>query len=217
MMKTMKFYLSLLFLLLPFMSWSQARLFDKYSEMKGVKSVYISKAMLEMNANLFTNDIYVGKTKNLNSVRLISTMDAKVKKDMSEDIRTLVKSSKYELLMKQKGTVSGSEFYVSRKGDKIKELIMVMDGAASFKFIYLEGDMTTEDVKRILLYQNSSSMNIRQMSGWENLQAWQSLDNLEDLKDLQGYFNSDEWKQFKKQMKDFDERFKNWDMEIYKQ
>lgn len=216
-MRTKKICLSALFLLFPFMLWSQAKLFDKYSDMKGVKSVYISKAMLEMNANLFTSDIYVGKTKNLNSVRLLSTMDAQVRKDMFEDIRSLVKSSKYELWMKQKGTVSGSEFYVSRKGDKIKEVIMIMDGAASLKFIYLEGDMTPEDVKRILLYQDSSSsINTIKMPRWEDLQALQAIDNIEDLKGVQKFFNSDDWKQFEKQMENFGEQFKDLDVGIYK-
>ena len=58
--------------------------------------------------------------------------------------------------MKQKGTTSGSEIYVNRKGSKIKELIMVMDGASSLKFVYMEGDMTTDDIKKLMLYQNTS-------------------------------------------------------------
>ena len=43
---------------------------------------------------------------------------------MRKDLRSLVQSSRYELLMKQKGTVSSSEFYMSRKG-KGEELIMM--------------------------------------------------------------------------------------------
>lgn len=43
--------------------------------MKGVSSVYISKAMIEMNPNLFTKDIYIGKVSGkLESVQIVSTM-----------------------------------------------------------------------------------------------------------------------------------------------
>ncbi len=34
---------------------------NTYNDMKGVSSVYISKAMIEMNPNLFTKDIYIRK------------------------------------------------------------------------------------------------------------------------------------------------------------
>lgn len=94
-------------------------------------------------------------------------MDNNVKKDLRKDLRSLVQSSKYELLMKQKGTVFSSEFYLSRKGDKVKELIMIIDGAAALKFVYLEGDMTLKDIQRIMMYQNTSwndgNVNIYQM------------------------------------------------------
>lgn len=78
-------------------------LFNKYNDMKGVSSVYISKAMMELNPNLFMKDLYIGKVaEHLNSVQVLSTHDNKVREEMAKDIRSLVQSSKYELLMKQK-------------------------------------------------------------------------------------------------------------------
>ena len=113
--------------------------------------------MIETNPNLFTKDVYIGKVSGqLNSVQVLSTMDNNVKKEMRKDLRSLVQSSRYELLMKQKGTVSSSEFYMSRKGEKVKELIMIVDGAATLKFVYLEGDMTLKDIQNIMMYQNTS-------------------------------------------------------------
>jgi hypothetical protein len=167
-MKTMKMILAGMLLLLPLLCQAQKNLFSKYGDMKGVSSVYISKVMIESNPNLFAKDIYIGKVSGqLYSVQILSTMDNNVKKDLRKDLRSLVQSSKYELLMKQKGTVSSSEFYLSRKGDKVKELIMIIDGAATLKFVYLEGDMTLKDIQRIMMYQNTSwndgNVNIYQM------------------------------------------------------
>ena len=125
-MKTMKFILVCVLLLSPLFCQAQKNLFNKYNDMKGVSSVYISKAMMELNPNLFMKDLYIGKVaEHLNSVQVLSTRDNKIREEMAKDI-------------------------------KIKELIMVMDGASSLKFVYMEGDMTTDDIKKLMLYQNTS-------------------------------------------------------------
>lgn len=156
-MKALRMILAVLLLVLPLYGRAQKNLFEKYGDMKEVSSVYISRAMIESNPNLFTKDVYIGKVSGqLNSVQVLSTMDDGVKTKMRKDLRSLVQSSKYELLMKQKGVVSNSEFYMYRKGDQVKELIMIMDNAATLKFVYLEGDMTLKDIQRIMMYQNTS-------------------------------------------------------------
>lgn len=209
-MKNIRLLLVSMLLIFPLLGQAQQELFKKYSDMKNVSSVYISKAMLDMNPSLFTEDIYIGKAASqLNSVQIISTMDNKIKPEILKDIRAQIKSSHYELLMKQKGTVSSSEFYVSRKGDKVKELVMVINGAASLKFVYLEGEMTTKDVQNILLYQNTGEYTVP--SRRFQLDALQAMDIQVpdiDLKDLQRTFNSDEWKKFLEDMKKLDKDLK---------
>lgn len=159
-MKTSKMILTGMLLILSLYCQAQKNLFNKYDDLKGVSSVYISKAMIESNPNLFTKDVYIGKVSGqLNSVQVLSTMDSNVKKELRKDLQSLVQSSKYELLMKQKGNVSSSEFYMSRKGDKVKELIMIMDGAATLKFVYLEGEMTLKDIQNIMMYQGGTGWN----------------------------------------------------------
>lgn len=209
-MKNFRMMLVCVLLVLPLLAQAQQELFKKYSDMKNVTSVYVSKAMLDMNPSLFTKDIYIGKAASqLNSVQIISTMDNKIKSEMLKDIRELIKSSRYELLMKQKGTVSSSEFYVNRKGDKVKELVMVINGAASLKFVYLEGEMTTKDVQNILLYQNSGEYTVPfKRFQLEDLQAMDTPVPDIDLKDLQRTFNSDEWKKFLEDMKKLDKELK---------
>jgi hypothetical protein len=93
-MKTMKIILAGVLLMLPLLCQAQKNLFNKYGDMKGVSSVYISKAMIETNPNLFTKDVYIGKVSGqLNSVQVLSTMDNNVKKEMRKDLRSLVQSS----------------------------------------------------------------------------------------------------------------------------
>lgn len=197
-MKLNKILLAGVLLMLPLFCQAQKNIFNTYNDMKGVSSVYISKAMIEMNPNLFTKDIYIGKVSGkLESVQIVSTMDNNIKKDLRKDLRTLVQSSKYELLMKQKGNVSSSEFYINRKGDKVKELIMIIDGAANLKFVYLEGEMTLKDIQNIMMYQNTSmneggnvyridgNIDLANASNWEDLKRLEGLQGLEGLKSLE--------------------------------
>lgn len=233
MMKSMKMKLVGLMLLVPLFCQAQKSLFNTYSDMKGVSSVYISKAMIEMNSNLFTKDVYIGKVSGkLDGVQIISTMDNNIKKNMRKDIQSLVHSSKYELLMKQKGIVSSSEFYVSRKGDKVRELIMVIDGAASLKFVYLEGEMTLKDIQNIMMYQNTSmngdyisndpfdSRDLACLKSLESLGSLGDLKDLDKLKELKKMgsinikMNSKDWKNFEKQMDVFGKQMEAWGEEF---
>ena len=205
-MKLNKILLAGVLLMLPLLCQAQKNIFNTYNDMKGVSSVYISKAMIEMNPNLFTKDIYIGKVSGkLESVQIVSTMDNNIKKDLRKDLRTLVQSSKYELLMKQKGNVSSSEFYINRKGDKVKELIMIIDGAANLKFVYLEGEMTLKDIQNIMMYQNTSMnaggnvyrivdgtldlADLGVLDGLKGLESLQGLENLKSLESLKGLKN----------------------------
>lgn len=171
--------------LLPLLCGAQSELFNKYGDMRSVSSVYISKAMIETNPNLFATDVYIGRVSGqLNSVQILSTKDSDLKKEMRKDLASLVQASKYELLMKQKGLVTKSEFYISRQGDKVKELIMIVDGPPVLKFVYLEGDMTLKDIQNIMKHQktgwNSGNMRIH-ISDID----WDGIDKLKD-RDWQG-------------------------------
>ena len=90
-MKLNKIFMAGVLLMLPCSARRRKNIFNTYNDMKGVSSVYISKAMIEMNPNLFTKDIYIGKVSGkLESVQIVSTMDNNIKKDLRKDLRTLV-------------------------------------------------------------------------------------------------------------------------------
>lgn len=138
-------------------SAQKCSVYNKYEEKEKVQSVFISKAMLEMQPNLYTNDVYIGKVAGqLDAVYVLTSLDDKVKKELRSDILDYIKKGKYEVLMKQKGMVSTSSFYVKRKGEKVQELIMYTDGTAKLTFVHLFGEMTSKDIQRITNYQKHS-------------------------------------------------------------
>lgn len=229
-MKNLRLYLALAAMLLPLCGWAQAKLFDKYSDMKDVKFVYISKAMLDMGPHYFT-DFYIGSAaKRLNAVHVLSTTNANVYKEMLKDIRNLLKQSRYELLLKQKGATSNAEFYTAKSNGRIKELaILSINEGKSLRFMHLEGNMSESDVKNILLYEGVGSIDTPQtvpywkdLLGWEGLADLGSLESLKDLgnlkcldslEELEKYMDGDAWKEFNKQMENLRESLKDLDVE----
>lgn len=194
-MKTNKIFLMAFALLLSLTATAQNNIFEKYSDMRNVSSVYISKTMIEMQPDLYTRDLYIGKVAGqLDAVYVISTRDNNIKKDLRKDIEQYVHKGKYELLMKQKGTVSKSSFYVRKRGDKVQELVMISDGAASLKFVILTGNLTLKDIQNITNYQNTSNLihlpadiyktNIAKLKDLKCLEGFKELKNLKDLEKL---------------------------------
>lgn len=156
-MKPIRLLLMGFALLLSVTAVAQNSIFEKYNEMRNVSSVYISKTMIDMQPDLYTKDLSIGKVAGqLDAVHILSTMDNNIKKDMRKDIEQYVK--KYELLMKQKGVVSQSSFYAKRKGEKVQELVMISDGAAKLKIVILSGNLTLKDIQNITSEKNTSEL-----------------------------------------------------------
>lgn len=149
--------ISLVLFVCSFVANAQSSVFNKYSEKSDVSSVYISKTMLAMQPNVYTKDVNIGKVAGqLEAVYIISTKDNTTKRGMRSDIEDFIRKGKYEVLMKQKGLVSSSSFYVKKKGDKVKELVMITDGTVKLSYIHLVGEMTLDDIQRITNSQNIS-------------------------------------------------------------
>lgn len=100
---------------------------------------------------------------------------------------------------------------------------MIVDGAATLKFVYLEGDMTLKDIQNIMMYQNTSwngnNVNIQLPDiNWAEIEklknrdwlgelkhsqelALKGLENVAKLKDnkyLKEQMDTDTWKRFEK-------------------
>ncbi|MFV0545450.1 MAG: DUF4252 domain-containing protein [Bacteroides sp.] len=221
-MRTNYFILTLIALMLALGAKAQNKLFDKYSDMRNVSSVYISKAMLSVQTEILTDDVNIGKVANeLEGIYIISTLDKAIKTELRKDIQKLISNGKYELLMKQKGTASNSAFYIQRKGEKIRELIMVMDGAASLRFIALVGNLSIKDIQNIT---KDESCNYNYNFPPINFEAYAvNIDDMNidlsglkaiDMKDFEGLMDSKSLKELKelqnikslKELKKFNEK-----------
>lgn len=147
----------LLLLLLSFSSIVLAennKMYDKYSEMKGVTSVYISKSMLQLisNFDMKFDGLDISKiSSKLTGIYILTTEDPAIASRMKKDTERVDNNKRYEPLMKVKDDESDVVFYTLPKNKEvIKEMIVLVNEKSEFVMIQLLGEMTLDDIRQII-------------------------------------------------------------------
>lgn len=129
---------------------AQNSLFDKFSEMDGVNSVYISKALLSMMSSVNSNGINIsGMANKLETVCILTSEKEETALLMKKETEYIRKSKRYEELMRIKDEESRISFYIKKEGEIIRELVMLVDEKSEFVIIQLLGAMELKDIQAI--------------------------------------------------------------------
>lgn len=125
-------------------------LFDKYTDMDNVTSVYISKAMFKMMPNIETAGLNIVNMKGkIESLQVISTERTDLAPKMKEDFSKLIGKGHEELMRVRDGKTKAT-FYANMNGDLVKDLIMLADTEEGFTVIQLLGNFTLQDIQEII-------------------------------------------------------------------
>lgn len=132
-------------------AFAQNKLIDKYADMDGVTSVFISKTMLQMMPNMKTEGLDIGGIAGkLESIVILTSEKASISNMMKGEIRNYASNKRYEELMRVREEGSHVTFYIKKKpNNKIGELVMFVDEKPEFVFIQITGDMTLQDIQNI--------------------------------------------------------------------
>lgn len=179
-MKNLKLKLGLiLWVFIPIMLAAQSpadELFDKYSEMDGFTSVYITQHMFGLFADIETEedeDGFVDLVKNLNCIKIVSVddespeMNAEV--NFYNEIMNDFPKANYEELMVVKKKGQDIKFLIRKEGKNIKELLMIAGGTDDNALISIQGDIDLKTISKL-----SKTMKIE---GMENLEEIENDDN----------------------------------------
>ena len=121
--------------ILPAFGFSQS-IFDKYEDMDNVGSVIVNKGMIDLFSKVgsFSDDKeaqeFVEVAKGLEGVKVFITEDKGVAADMGATVRSYLKSSQLEELMRVKDKDVNVKFYIKngKKKDHVSELLMFVSG-----------------------------------------------------------------------------------------
>ncbi|TVR70821.1 MAG: DUF4252 domain-containing protein [Marinilabiliales bacterium] len=158
-------------MLMPFCLFAQGspvdRLFEKYSGREGYTSVYISRHMFRLFANLEPeNKEFEEVFGKLTGIRILaSDQKSPAGVNFFNEIMADLPAGEYEELMVVRERDQDFKFLIKEKNGLISELLMVAGGATNNALISIQGNIDLNTIARI-----SKSMNL------EGLDALQKIE-----------------------------------------
>ncbi len=146
--------IALLMTLCTVCSYGQQSFFDKYAEMDGVTSVYITKSMLSLfpKGQTNINGVNIGSiASRLDNIQILSSD----KKDIAEKLRKetahINPDNGYEELMRIRKDGEKTTIYFRDKKNEKKEFILLTDdGKSEITLISIVGDLTLQEIQGII-------------------------------------------------------------------
>lgn len=143
---------TLIMLLSSLTANAQVEEFEKYSDMKNVTYVYISKAMLTLAKGLTTPSVPGMDMKNafgkLNAIQIITTENKAARTKLKAEVADVVKRDKYEMLMQVDEDDSKVRIYF-KDGKKQSVILMSTDESDETSVIIFSGTFKMEDIQKM--------------------------------------------------------------------
>ena len=141
---------SLLLTLSTFICQAQQSYFDKYAEMDGVSSVYITKSMLKMFPSMSgkINGVDVGNlASKLENIQILSADDSNIIEQLRKDTKHINSKNGYEELIRVRDDGDKTTIYFKEQ-KKNSEFILITDSGNEFNIISIVGnDISLKDIQ----------------------------------------------------------------------
>ena len=141
---------SLLLTLSTFICQAQQSFFDKYAEMDGVSSVYITKSMLKMFPSMSgkINGVDVGNlASKLENIQILSADEPNIIEQLRKDTKHISTKNGYEELLRVRDDGDKTSIYFKEK-KKNSEFILITDEGNEFTIISIVGnDISLKDIQ----------------------------------------------------------------------
>lgn len=132
---------------------AQQSFFDKYAEMEGVTSVYISKNMLSLlpNANSTVNGIHIGNiASRLDNIQILSSDESAIISKLRKETASINTQNGYEELMRVRENGEKTTIYFKDKKGKKKEFVLLIDEKDELTIISIVGDLTLQEIQGMI-------------------------------------------------------------------
>ena len=132
---------------------AQQSFFDKYAEMEGVTSVYISKNMLSLlpNVNSTVNGIHIGNiASRLDNIHILSSDESAIISKLRKETADINTQNGYEELMRVRENGEKTTIYLKDKKGKKKEFVLLVDEKDELTIISIVGDLTLQEIQGMI-------------------------------------------------------------------
>ena len=134
-------------------SYGQQSFFDKYAEMDGVTSVYITKSMLSLfpKGQTNVNGVTIGNIGDrLNNIQILSTDEQPIVNKLRKETSDINTRNGYEELMRVREDGEKTTIYFKDGKKDRKEFVLLVDEKDEFTIISIVGDLTLQEIQGII-------------------------------------------------------------------
>ena len=134
-------------------SYGQQSFFDKYADMDGVTSVYITKSMLSLfpKGQTNVNGINIGDiASRLDNIQILSADEQPIVDKLRKETSHINTRNGYEELMRVREDGEKTTIYFKDGKKDKKEFVLLVDEKDEFTIISIVGDLTLQEIQGIV-------------------------------------------------------------------
>lgn len=151
------FIITLLITFCSVCSYGQQSFFDKYAEMEGVTSVYITKSMLSLfpKGQASVNGVNIGNiASRLDNIQILSADEQPIIDKLRKETSVINTRNGYEELMRVREDGEKTTIYFKDGKKDKKEFVLLLDEKDEFTIISIVGDLTLQEIQGIINAEN---------------------------------------------------------------
>ena len=153
-----KLYMLLMALAITVSAFAQSgkEIYRKYSDLPGVRAVYVSPSMFRIIGRLPEFEVEDESVdlapiiRSMTGFYLISCEDGKVSEKLYSEVSRLVDNGKYELIMEAKEGGEATRIYSAGSGKEVTSLVMLTRDGDEVTFLGVDGRMDRDKLENIL-------------------------------------------------------------------
>ena len=147
------FIITLLITLSSVCSYGQQSFFDKYAEMDGVTSVYITKSILSLfpKGQASVNGVNIGNiASRLDNIQILSADEQPIIDKLRKETSGINSRNGYEELMRVREDGEKTTIYFKDGKKDKKEFVLLVDEKDEFTIISIVGDLSLQEIQGII-------------------------------------------------------------------
>lgn len=145
------YIITLLLSLCSLFTYAQDSFFDKFADMDGVTSVYISKAMLSMMPDIQTEGVNIGGVASkLDNIQILSCEKPAVIAKLKKETEFINPKNGYEELIRINDEGEKTTIYLKHDKNGKKEFVLLNNEKEEFTIIIITGNLTLQEIQGII-------------------------------------------------------------------
>lgn len=147
------YIIAILTILCSVCCYGQQSFFDKYAEMEGVTSVYITKSMLSLfpKGQTKVNGVNIGDiASRLDNIQILSSDEQPIISRLRKETSDINTRNGYEELMRVREDGEKTTIYFKDGKKDKKEFVLLVDEKDEFTIISIVGDLTLQEIQGII-------------------------------------------------------------------